>query len=136
MYSLEYALEHMGNYDNLKKIYVITQINSSDITELANLIRLRNTLSLVPKLEWILIEEEEAFNKSRKILNFIAKSEIPKTSYLLSRLYLNNSVDSYVTALNWLISNQEASSENCVIIFTRSSTSYAVSFFEQVCLIF
>ena len=139
-YSLEYALENLKNFTQLKTIIMITRINSSELTTVADLTRMRNTLSLIPKLKWILVEE--AFNHSQKILNFINKTNFTNTTYLLKApnatlndTSIQNDSDSkaYTNALNWIILNSnELGFNDSVIVFSRSSTAYSMKFFKEV----
>lgn len=55
-------------------IYIITPTDNKRITQLADLTRLRNTLWLVPKIVWILIEDSDV--KTKKISNFLEYSKI------------------------------------------------------------
>ncbi len=123
---------------------MITRINSSELTTVADLTRMRNTLSLIPKLKWILVEE--AFNHSQKILNFINKTNFTNTTYLLNAplndtnatlndTSIKNDSDSkaYTIALNWIILNSnELGFNDSVIVFSRSSTAYSMKFFKEV----
>jgi len=123
---------------------MITRINSSELTTVADLTRMRNTLSLIPKLKWILVEE--AFNHSQKILNFINKANFTNTTYLinaplndtnatLNDTSIKNDSDSkaYTNALNWIILNSnELGFNDSVIVFSHSSTAYSMKFFKEV----
>jgi hypothetical protein len=107
---------------------------------LANLVRMKNTLSLIPKLEWILVDE--VFNQSQKILNFSNSTHFPNITYLVNSKETNaNSSNQsncdgkklYVKALNWLILNKSyLQFENIVCLFSRSSTAYSMKFFDEV----
>lgn len=99
---------------------------------------MKNTLSLIPKLEWILVDE--AFNQSQKIVNFTNSTHFPNITYLLNSKDANSSNQSngnnkklYVKALNWLILNKNyLKFENIVCLFSRSSTAYSMKFFDEV----
>ena len=140
LYSLEYTFEKLKQFTQLKTIFVITLINSNELTELANLVRLKNTLSLIPKLEWILVDE--AFNQSQKILNFTNSTHFPNITYLVNSIDTNENSSNqtngdgkklYVKALNWLILNKSyLKIENVVCLFSRSSTAYSMKFFDEV----
>jgi hypothetical protein len=119
---------------------MITRINSSELTTVADLTRMRNTLGLIPKLKWILVEE--AFNHNQKILNFINKTYFTNTTYLLNTpnaalndtsIQNDNDSKAYTNALNWIILNfNELGFNNSVIVFSRSSTAYSIEFFKEV----
>jgi hypothetical protein len=54
LYSVEYSLKFVKDYDSLPTIYVITTVNNSVITKLADLNRFSNTLRLVPKVSFFI----------------------------------------------------------------------------------
>lgn len=55
-------------------IYIITPTDNKHVTQLADLTRMRNTLWLVPKVVWILIEDSSY--KTKKIEKFLEYSKI------------------------------------------------------------
>lgn len=52
-----YPFESHVNYDELSTIYIITPTDSERVTQMADLVRMQNTLLLVPKIFWILVED-------------------------------------------------------------------------------
>ena len=124
----------MPNYANLKTIYVITQVNALEITEFPNLVRLRNTLRLIPKLEWILVEN--AFSKSQKIIKFVAATALPKMVHLAKKAPIKSQVSNksaqYIAAAEWLVSKRADLNLNSVVYFASSTGSYTMKLFDEV----
>ncbi len=56
-FPIAYSLQFYEHYQDLPTIYVITPTDNKRPTQMADLVRMRNTLWLVPKLFWILIED-------------------------------------------------------------------------------
>ena len=82
----------LDQYDDLPTIYIITPTDSSRITQLAALTRMRNTLRLVPKIFWIVIENN--FKKSQKLRIFLEESNIPNV-HLFKYTPENQKIESY-----------------------------------------
>ena len=137
MYSVKYTLNHFENYDQLRTIYVFTTIDRNIITQKADLTRLRNTLRLIPKLVWILLEDHEY--KSNKIEKFINESDFPQTFYLTHKFSDNliNKTNSsthllYNFALKWIDSKKDELDTDGVAYFAESSNSYTIKLFKDV----
>ena len=56
-------------------IYVITPTNNARVSQMADMTRLRNTLWLVPKIVWIVIEDSD--KKTSRMAIFLHNSKIP-----------------------------------------------------------
>ena len=137
LYSVKYALSHMESYDQLRTIYIVTKIDSYLMTQISNLVRLRNTLRLVPKLVWILVED--AKNPTLKMTKFIERSKFPETIYLahqvsknLTNKILNSTNVLYNYAFKWLIDNKNELDRNGVVYFAEFTNSFGLNLFEDV----
>ena len=56
-FPIAYSLQFYENYHEMPIIYIITPTDNKRPTQMADLTRMRNTLWLVPKIVWILIED-------------------------------------------------------------------------------
>ena len=137
VYSVKYALSQMENYDQLRTIYVFTTVDRNIISQKADLTRLRNTLRLIPKLDWVLLEDHE--NQSEIIKNFIKESNFPQTSYFTHKFSDDptNKTNKSTTllhnmALKWIDSQKDNMDKNGVAYFAESSNSYTIKLFEDV----
>ena len=137
LYSVKYALSHMESYDQLRTIYIVTKIDSYLMTQISNLVRLRNTLRLVPKLVWILVED--AKNPTSKMTKFIERSTFPETIYLthqvsknLTKKISNSTNLLYNHAFKWLIDNKNEIDANGVVYFAEFTNSFRLTIFEDV----
>ena len=124
----------MKNYENMTRIYIVSPVKMSRRIELANLVKMKNTLSLVPKLCWILVEN--SLFKSPKLAEFLESSD-------LEYIHLNHSIefDEFYSdedieltlqnvALNWLTHN--TSDTNAVVHFIQIDNTYDIKIFEEV----
>lgn len=73
IYPLKKIANYSKNFYDLPYIYVLTPTHKSE-TQLPDLIRLRNTLLLVPKLVWIVIEDSSF--KTERVIKFLNESNI------------------------------------------------------------
>lgn len=112
-------LNYVEVYDTLPTLYVISPCRTEILTELADLNRLKNTLYLVPKLVWILVENKP--QKSFKLAEFITESE-------LEVIHLNKDSDLQIDLMNkgieWLRENHE--NLNGVVYFANPQGSYDI----------
>lgn len=119
----------------MTKIYIVSTVSMTRRTELANLVKMRNTLSLVPKLCWVLIENSPF--KSAKLAQFLRDShlEYVHLNYHieLSEFYSNDDIEITFKnfGLNWLISS-ETSDSNAVVHFIQIDNTYDVRIFNEV----
>ncbi|CAF0997796.1 unnamed protein product [Brachionus calyciflorus] len=128
LYSVKYSLSYLNqNYDHLPTIYVVTKCNLETLTELADLNRLKNTLRLVPKLVWILVEKSET--KSIKLKNFLQDSGI-RTIHLNDNS--SNDLNLLNKALFWLRSIYDEIDRNGVVYFANTSSSLDLKIFEEI----
>ena len=123
-------------------IYLITPTNGRVWTQLAELIRFRNTIVNVPNLLWIVIED--AKYKTRKISNFLSNSrilhvhlnELTPDDQLLHpnkhSLPKPRGVFQRNKGLAWLRDNQHRIDTNGVIYFADDDNTYDAKLFEEV----
>ena len=141
-FPISYSLNFYENYHEMPVIYLITPTNNRNDVQLADLTRLRNTLWLVPKIVWILVEDSET--KTSKISNFLAYSKLPyvhlsektpddqivqpnEKSWSKSRgVFQRNK------ALAWLRDNQSILDSNGVVYFADDDNTYDIRLFEEV----
>lgn len=143
-FPISYSLNFYEKYHEMPVIYLITPTNSRHEVQLADLTRLRNTLWLVPKVFWIVVED--SVSKTRKISNFLNFSKIP-------HVHLTESTpdDQIVQpgekawskprgvfqrnkALAWLRENQQSLDVNGVVYFADDDNTYDIRLFEEVCV--
>jgi galactosylgalactosylxylosylprotein 3-beta-glucuronosyltransferase 3 len=141
-FPIKYSLKFYEDYFNLPLIYVITPTNNRADTQLADLTRMRNTLWLVPKLVWILVEDSS--HKTNKIKNFLDYSQ-------MHYVHLNEetTVDLIIKsnektwskprgvlqrnkALEWLRENQDRIDRNAVVYFADDDNTYDIRLFEEI----
>lgn len=142
-FPIAYSLSFYENYFDLATIYVITPSNNRRVTQLADLTRLRNTLWLIPKIVWILIEDSPV--KSKKISDFLKNSNI---SYVHlnqqtpDELIIKSSEKVWTKprgvlqrnkALEWLRDNIDSINRNGVVYFADDDNTYDIKLFEEVC---
>lgn len=108
-----------GNHADLPTLYVITICRTEILTQIADLNRLKNTLYLIPKVVWILVENKP--EKSSKLATFIEESE-------LESIHLNTNsnleIDLMNTGLKWLRLNYK--NLNGIVLFASSQGSYDI----------
>jgi hypothetical protein len=141
-FPIAYSLSFYENYFDLATIYVITPSNNRRVTQLADLTRLRNTLWLIPKIVWILIEDSSV--KSAKISTFLKNSNI---SYVHlnqqtpDELIIKSSEKVWTKprgvlqrnkGLEWLRDNIESINRNGVVYFADDDNTYDIKLFEEV----
>ena len=145
-FPIAYSLSFYENYFELPTIYVITPSNNRRVTQLADLTRLRNTLWLIPKIVWILIEDSPV--KSVKVSDFLKNSNI-------SYVHLNQQTPDDLLvksnekvwtkprgvlqrnkALEWLRDNIDSINRNGVVYFADDDNTYDIKLFEEVFSIF
>ncbi|RMZ95925.1 galactosylgalactosylxylosyl 3-beta-glucuronosyltransferase I-like [Brachionus plicatilis] len=137
-----YSLKFYEKYDKLPIIYIITPTNNRVETQLADLTRLRNTLWLVPKIVWILIEDSAV--KTRKIENFL---KLSKMSYVhLSEetpddWRVQSSEKSWSKprgvlqrnkGIQWLRENSGWLDHSGVVYFADDDNTYDIRLFEEM----
>lgn len=141
-FPIKYSLKFYEDYHHLPVIYVITPTNSRVETQLADLTRMRNTLWLVPKLVWILVED--AGHKTYKLKRFLADSQI-------EHVHLNEETSSDMRiksgekewskprgvlqrnkALEWLRENANNIDHNGVVYFADDDNTYDLRLFEEI----
>ena len=67
-FPISYFLQHYEKYAEMPIIYIITPTNNRDPAQMAHLTRMRNTLWLVPKIFWIIIEDSKYTSNKLKRL--------------------------------------------------------------------
>ena len=123
-------------------IYLITPTNNRRKAQLADLTRLRNTLWLVPKIVWIIVEDSRT--KTNKISNFLSYSKIPYvhlTAETPDDLVIKSKDKSWAKprgvlqrnkALTWLRDNKQDIDLNGVVYFADDDNTYDIRLFEEV----
>lgn len=141
-YPIAYSLKFYENYTELPVIYIITPTNNRAETQLADLTRLRNTLWLVPKIVWILIEDSPI--KTRKISRFLQMSKLqfvhlnePTSEDLIIKSSEKvwskpRGVLQRNKGLQWLRDNSERLDRNGVVYFADDDNTYDIRLFEEM----
>lgn len=141
-FPIAYSLQFYETYHEMPTIYVITPTNNRRVVQMADLVRMRNTLWLVPKLVWILIEDSSV--KSSKIAKFLDASKMPF-------VHLNVATpDDFVVKANekawskprgvlqrnkgiaWLREHPDELDHNGVVYFADDDNTYDIRLFEEV----
>ncbi len=144
-FAIAYALSFFDTFHELPTIYVITPTNNRRVAQMADLTRMRNTLWLVPKLVWILVEDSPL--KSNKMAKFLDQSRMPF-------VHLNAATpDDFVVKSNekswskprgvlqrnkgiaWLREHADQLERPGVVYFADDDNTYDVRLFEEVGLI-
>ena len=138
-YPIEYFMKFYETYDDMSTLYIITATDSARITQLADLTRLRNTLWLVPKIFWVVVEDR--YKMSIKISKFLNESNIPhvhlcektpdKVKSLIEDKIKPKAVLQKNLALDWLRKNVEVN-VNGVVFFADDDNTYDPRLFEEV----
>lgn len=124
----------MENYDNMSTVYVITPTYTRS-TQLADLTRLKNTLLLVPKIIWILVED--SLEKTNKVSKFVSETKLniihlneksPKLEKPKGKIG-HKGVEQRNKALKWL---RENNIKKGVFYFADDDNSYDINLFEEV----
>lgn len=132
-------LNIVDQYDTLPTIYIVTPTDSKRITQLAALTRMRNTLWLVPKIFWVIVEDDA--QKTEKVATFLEKSKIPHV-HLLAETPKEMKVKPFERhkpkgviqrnkALAWMRQNLETNTEG-VVFFGDDDNTYDIRLFEEV----
>ena len=141
-FPIAYSLKYYQNYYELPVIYIITPTDNKRNTQIPDLIRMRNTLWLVPKIVWILIEDSEI--KTKKMSNFLEYSKIPYVhlnEITADELIIGEKEKSWSKprgvlqrnkGLAWLRENQNRIDLNGVVYFADDDNTYDIRLFEEV----
>lgn len=121
-------------YDEMPTIYIVTPTYLRE-TQIADLNRLKNTLLLVPKIVWIIVED--SLVKSDKIATFAMESnlnivhEAEKTLKLDKPKYTSahKGVEQRNRAIYWIKENEP---QNSIVYFADDDNSYSLKLFEEV----
>ncbi len=134
---IQFSFHSLKIYDDLPKIYIISVIDSSQLTTIADLTRMKNTLQLVPKLCWILVEKTSLSNK---IKNFLKDSDLEYVHLFKDIDYLVQYTDEDINiillnvGLNWLKSAK--THPESVVHFIQIDNTYETKIFEEVSAFF
>ncbi len=121
---------NLQNHSALPTLYIITLTNYRP-TQMADLVGLRNTLWLIPKIVWIVIESLQKDTIQSRTESFLAQSGI-KYAYLS---HSNKSkIDQWNIGLKWLRDHQTELNDG-VIHFANDNNRYDIRLFQQVQLI-
>ena len=146
LFSVEYSLKFVKEYDTLPTIYVITAVNNSVVTKLADLNRFSNTLRLVPKLTWIIVED--SISETVKMKKFLETLDMPNIVHLSfkspdvspSSNYTKKMHGSYQRnyGIQWLKNEYEEGGidKMGVVYFAQAEHSYDIRIFEEVICLF
>ena len=141
-FPISYSLTFYENYFEMPVIYIITPTDNKRETQLADLTRVRNTLWLVPKIVWIVVEDSPV--KTRKIENFLQYSKITYVhlnELTPDELIIKSSEKAWTKprgifqrnkALAWLRENQNIIDLNGVVYFADDDNTYDIRLFEEV----
>lgn len=141
-FPISYSLQFYENYYEMPIIYIITPTDNKRITQLADLTRLRNTLWLVPKIVWILIEDSDS--KTKKVDNFLKYSKIsfvhlnePTPSDMLIKAGEKTwskprGVAQRNKGIAWLRDNPDKLHHAGVVYFADDDNTYDIRLFEEV----
>lgn len=139
IYSLQYMSIFSINYLDLPVIYLVTPTVSKE-TQIADLTRLRNTLLLVPKIVWIIIEDSES--KTNRLRSFLKDSNVEFVHLNFKTLkseQLNKTAPSRHKgigqrneALKWLRDKTNKANKNGVVFFADDDNVYDRRLFEEV----
>lgn len=141
-YSVKYALQFGSKLSTLPTIYLITPTNSRAETQLADLTRLRNTLWLVPKLYWIIVEDSP--RPSRRVSNFMKDINMRSVhlfvptdeKYILAanetRWKKPRGVAQRNRGLKWIRDNAELLDPKGVVYFADDDNTYDIRLFEEM----
>lgn len=141
-FPIKYSLKFYEEYFNLPIIYIITPTNNRVETQLADLTRLRNTLWLVPKLVWIVIEDSP--KKTVKIKKFLEYSQIEYVHLneeTTGDLIIKSNEKPWSKprgilqrnkALEWLRENSDKINLNGVVYFADDDNTYDLRLFEEI----
>jgi len=139
---ISYSLQFYENYYEMPIIYIITPTDNKRITQLADLTRLRNTLWLVPKIVWILIEDSDS--KTKKVENFLKYSKIsfvhlnePTPSDMLMKAGEKTwskprGVAQRNKGIAWLRDNPDKLHHAGVVYFADDDNTYDIRLFEEM----
>jgi hypothetical protein len=174
---IKYSLNFIHSYERMPYIYVVTPTYSrpNQMAELTRYIifqgvfcvffsilkfkipknkqRLANTLRIVPKVIWLIVEDAEI--QSQYLLNFLKSSKINfihlhvSVDQLITFETLKHNVDDLDksgynlhrgsaqrnTAIDWLRNNFNLVKENSVIYFADDDNTYSIRLFEEVFII-
>lgn len=141
-YPISYFLNFYEQYENLPIIYIITPTNNRVETQLADLTRVRNTLWLVPKIVWILVEDSSF--KTKKIERFLKDSNlnfVHLCEETPNEMRIQSSERSWSKprgvlqrnkGIQWLRENAELLDHNGVVYFADDDNTYDIRLFEQM----
>lgn len=141
-FPISYSLTFYEKYYEMPIIYIITPTNNRRVTQLADLTRMRNTLWLVPKVIWILVEDNDY--KTDKIKNFLEYSKLDYV-HLAERtpdeMLIKSSEKEWTKprgvlqrnkAINWLRDNADSINLNGVVYFADDDNTYDIRLFEEM----
>ncbi len=141
-FPISYSLKFYENLSTMPTIYVITPTNSRAETQLADLTRLRNSLWLVPKLFWIVVEDSPF--KTKRIIEFMNECEMPSVhlnEQSSDDLILKSSEKTWAKprgvlqrnkGLEWLRQNALKIDPRGVVYFADDDNSYDLRLFEEM----
>lgn len=133
-FPIRYLKRFEGFYDDLPNLYIVTP-TFPRFTQYADLARITNTLRLVPKVFWIVIEDTK--KKTEKLSKFLTDSGIKfahlnvKSPPYGPKLYrkIHKGVLQRNYALKWIRDNNL---QNGVLFFADDDNSYDLQLFEEV----
>ncbi len=135
---IAHVLKSYKTYENKSTLYIVTPTYKRN-TQMADLIVMRNTLVLVPKLVWILIEDSET--KSNRISELLRQSHlqyihltIPTPKEINGQPVLSKNgrgIFQRNAAIDWLRKHQ-SEIYNGVLYFADDDNRYDVRLFEDM----
>ena len=130
-----FQLNYVNSFKDLKNlpvIYIITPTYNR-ITQLAELVRMKNTLALVPNILWILVED--ASFKSERISNFLKDSFIKYVHLNIKsqwNIYNPPSVHKGVIQRNLAIDWIRKNNQTGIVYFADDDNTYDINIFEEI----
>ena len=118
---------------NLPYIYVITPTYTR-LVQKAELTRLSQTLRLVPKLHWILVEDTK--EKTKLVTNCLMQSHLSYTHLAITEAKKDTTKRGVLqrnAGLTWLRTNNKT---NGVVYFADDDNTYDVRLFEEEMVFF
>lgn len=136
LFPISYILQFQHSYNDMATVYVITPTYTRS-TQLADLTRIKNTLLLVPKVVWIVVED--SYEKSPKLDLFLTSSNINCVHLNEKTLIMekprgrvgHKGVEQRNRGLKWIKDNKV---KNGVVFFADDDNSYDIRLFEEVTL--
>lgn len=141
-FPISYFLQHYEKYAEMPIIYIITPTNNRDPAQMAHLTRMRNTLWLVPKIFWIIIEDSKyTSNKLKRFLEYSNLSHVHLNEITPDDLLVETGkpkwtkprgVNQRNKGIDWLRRNSDKLHHEGVVYFADDDNTYDIRLFEEM----